>query len=106
MKELIYVFQLDPLKDIFMASMLVHLIGSHWDVRTEMHWDVQMELEMDLNLVLMKEPSFVLRLAPLKHIMMVTLTVLLIWSHWDEKTKLHSHLQMDIQMGMILGLMK
>ena len=49
MKELSWVLQLPPLKDIMMASLIVHLLGSHLDEKMELHWDLQIELQMDLN---------------------------------------------------------
>ena len=32
MKEMSWVIQLVPLKDLKMASLMFYLIGSHWDV--------------------------------------------------------------------------
>ena len=44
MKELIWVLQLAPLKDIMIASLIVHLFESHWDKKMELYWDLQIEL--------------------------------------------------------------
>ena len=44
MKELIWVLQLVPLKDIIMTSLMVHLMGSPWDEKMEMHWYLLMVL--------------------------------------------------------------
>ena len=73
MKELIWVLQFVPLKDIIMTSLIVHLLGSHWDDKLELRWGLQIELQMDLNLGLMKELIWVLQLAPMKHKIMVSL---------------------------------
>ena len=47
-KELSWVLQLDHLKDTKMAILMVYLIGSHWDEKTELQWDPQMELQMEV----------------------------------------------------------
>ena len=49
MKELNWVLQFFPMKDIMMTSLVVHLMKSPWDERTKVHWDLQMEMQMDLN---------------------------------------------------------
>ena len=49
MKELSWVLQFFPLKDIMMLILVVHLMGSHWDEMPELHWNNQIELQMDLN---------------------------------------------------------
>ena len=54
-KDLSWVLQLTPLKNIIMECLLFLLIGYHWDEIMELHCDHQMELHMDLNLGLMKE---------------------------------------------------
>ena len=72
----------------------------------ELHWDLQMGMQMDFNLVLMKELSWVLKLAPLKDIMMASLMVHLLGSHLDEKIEMHWGLHMELQTGLTLGLMK
>ena len=54
MKELGWVLQLDPLKDIMIASLMVHLLEFCWDNKKELNWDLQMDLQTDLNLVLTK----------------------------------------------------
>ena len=68
-----------------MASLMVHLMGSHWNDKMELHWDLQMELQMESNLGFMKELSWVLQLDSLKDIIMAILMVYLMGSHWDEK---------------------
>ena len=98
MKELSWVLQLAPFNDIMMETLMVHLIGSHWEEEMEMHWYLQMELQMDLNLGLMKELSWVLQLDHLKDTKMAILMVYLIGSHWDEKTELQWDPQMELQM--------
>ena len=37
MKELTWVLLLAPLKDIMMASLMVHLMGYHWNDNTDLH---------------------------------------------------------------------
>ena len=49
MKELIWVLQFAPLKDIMMVILMVHLMESHWDEKMGLQWDLQMKLQMDLN---------------------------------------------------------
>ena len=56
MKELSWVLHLAPLKNIMMASLPLHLMGSHYDDNTELQCDRQMELRMELNLGILKEP--------------------------------------------------
>ena len=81
MKELIWVLQFAPLKDIMMASLMVQLLGSHWDEKMEMHWDLQMEQNIDWNLGLMKELRWVLQLAPMMNLKTASLVVHLLESH-------------------------
>ena len=81
MKELSWVLQFLPLKDIMLASLIVHLLGSHLDEKIELHWDLQIELQMELNYSLMNELSWVLQFAPLKDIMMESVIVHLLGSH-------------------------
>ena len=47
MKELSWVLQLGPLKDMIMTRLMINLVGSYWDEKTELYWDLQMELQMD-----------------------------------------------------------
>ena len=49
------VLELDPMKYITMASLMVYLEGSHLDEMTEVHWDLQMKMIIRLDLGLMKE---------------------------------------------------
>ena len=49
MKELSWVLQFPPLKDIMMVIFMIHLMESHWDEKMDLHLDIQMELQMDLN---------------------------------------------------------
>ena len=104
--ELSWVLQLPPLKGILMASLMVYLMGYHWNEKMELHWDLQMGMQMDFNLVLMKELSWVLQLAPLKDIMTSSLIFHLLGSHWDDKIELNWGLHMELQTGLTLGLMK
>ena len=62
MKELGWVLQLAPTKDIIMESLVNQLIGSQWYKKTELNWDLQMDLKMGLELGLMKELSWVIQL--------------------------------------------
>ena len=52
--ELSWVLRFPSLKDIMMASLMVHLLGSHLDEKIEMHWGLHMELQTGLTLGLMK----------------------------------------------------
>ena len=38
-----------PLKDIMMASLIVHFLESHWNKMMELHRDLEIELQKDLN---------------------------------------------------------
>ena len=58
------------LKNVIMEILMVYLMGSHWDEKTELHWNLLMELQMDLNLGLMSELDWVLQLSTMKDIMM------------------------------------
>ena len=49
MKELSWVLQFFPLKDIMMAIFMVHLLGSHCDEKMELHWYIQMEMQLDFD---------------------------------------------------------
>ena len=46
MKELIWVLQFAPMKDIMMASLIVHLMESCGDKKMIQNWDLLIELEM------------------------------------------------------------
>ena len=59
-KELIWVLQLDSMKDIMMASLLVQLTGYYWDEKTELYWNHQMNLKKGLSLGLTKERMWVI----------------------------------------------
>ena len=62
-------------EDITMTSLIVHLMGSNWDEKTDMHRNLQTEIQMGLNLFWMKELSWVLMLTTLKDKVMERLMV-------------------------------
>ena len=80
-------------------------MGYHWYEMMELHCNIHMELQMELKLVLMKELILGLQLAVMKHIFMTSLMVQLIWFIWDEKTKPHWDIPMELQMSLNLCLM-
>ena len=51
---LCWFLQLVTLKDIHMATLIVHLLESCWDEKIKLYWVLQMGLLIVLNLVLMK----------------------------------------------------
>ena len=98
MKDLRWVLQFFPLKDIMMASLIVHMMGSPLDDKMELHWDLHMETQMDLNQVCMKKLSWVIQFVPPKDIMMASLIVHFLLSHLDEKIGLYGDLLIEPQM--------
>ena len=75
MKELSFGLQLASMKDIIMASLMIHLMASHCDENTELQWDLQMEIQMDFNMCWMKELTWILTMAPQIGIVMENLMV-------------------------------
>ena len=49
MKELSWVHQFALLKDVFIASLIFHLLGSYLDDKITLKWDLQIELQMEFN---------------------------------------------------------
>ena len=43
------------MKDMIVTNLMVYLMVSHLDGKTEMDWDLHMEMQMELNLGLTKE---------------------------------------------------
>ena len=49
MKEMSWVLQFFPLKDIIKAILMFTMLGSHWDDNMELYWDIQLEAQMELS---------------------------------------------------------
>ena len=79
---------------------MVYLMWFHWDEKTKLHWDHQMELQMALNLSFDEGNDLSAQVVVLKDLIMTSLMVYLMGSHWDENTELHWDFLIELKMGL------